>query len=376
MTRLLVRGGRDASGSPIEVAIADGRIVATSELAEHGPVFDASGLTVLPGLLDLQVNGAVGIDITAEPELLWEVAAALPAYGVTAFLPTVITSAPDARERALATFRHGPPAGWAGAEPLGLHFEGPMIAADRKGAHPERWLRPPSLDLVEGWSRAEGVRMVTVAPELPGALDVIASLVARDVVVSIGHTAATAADVEAAIRAGATLITHLGNAMPGVTAREPGPMGVALAGPDLVAGVIADGHHLHPTTLALVWRSLGPDRFLAVSDCTAALGLQDGATRLGEHDVHVADGSVRLADGTLAGSAASLAQCLHQLMTEVGCSLADAVTSATATPARVVGDNSRGSLAPGHRGDLTLVDSELHVVATVIGGRVVHQGRP
>ena len=218
--------------------------------------------------------------------------------------------------------------------------------------------------------------MVTVAPELPGALDVIASLVARDVVVSIGHTAATAADVEAAIRAGATLITHLGNAMPGVTAREPGPMGVALAGPDLVAGVIADGHHLHPTTLALVWRSLGPDRFLAVSDCTAALGLQDGATRLGEHDVHVADGSVRLADGTLAGSAASLAQCLHQLMTEVGCSLADAVTSATATPARVVGDNSRGSLAPGHRGDLTLVDSELHVVATVIGGRVVHQGRP
>ena len=150
MTRLLVRGGRDASGSPIEVAIADGRIVATSELAEHGPVFDASGLTVLPGLLDLQVNGAVGIDITAEPELLWEVAAALPAYGVTAFLPTVITSAPDARERALATFRHGPPAGWAGAEPLGLHFEGPMIAADRKGAHPERWLRPPSTR--SGWS--------------------------------------------------------------------------------------------------------------------------------------------------------------------------------------------------------------------------------
>jgi N-acetylglucosamine-6-phosphate deacetylase len=376
MTRLLVRGGCDAKGSSVEVAIADGRIAATPELSEYDDVFDASGLTVLPGLLDLQVNGAVGIDITAEPERLWEVAAALPAYGVTAFLPTVITSAADARDRALATLRSGRPAGWAGAEPLGLHFEGPMIAAERKGAHPERWLRPPSLDLVEGWSRAEGVRMVTVAPELPGALDVIASLVARGVVVSIGHTAAAAADVQAAIRAGATLITHLGNAMPGVTAHEPGPMGVALAGPDLVAGVIADGHHLHPTTLALVWRNLGPDRFLAVSDCTAALGLPDGATHLGEHDVHVADGSVRLADGTLAGSAASLPQCLSHLMAATGCSLADAVTAATATAARVVGESSLGSLTPGHRGDLTLVDSDLRVVATIVGGLIVHQGGP
>jgi N-acetylglucosamine-6-phosphate deacetylase len=196
------------------------------------------------------------------------------------------------------------------------------------------------------------------------------------VVVSIGHTAATAAEVEAAIRAGATLITHLGNGMPGVTAREPGPMGVALAGPDLVAGVIADGHHLHPTTLALAWGSLGPDRFLAVSDCTAALGLPDGVTRLGEYDVHVAAGSVRLPDGTLAGSAASLPECLQHQMAVTGCSLADAVSTATATAARVVGESSRGSLAPGHRGDLTVVDSDLNVVATIVGGQVVHQGRP
>jgi len=373
MTRLLVRGGRDAAGRWVDVSIADGRIVPAA--TEHDTVFDAAGLTVLPGLLDLQVNGAVGIDLTAEPERLWEVAAALPAYGVTAFLPTVITSAADNRDRALATFGHGPPAGRVGAEPLGLHFEGPMIAAERKGAHSERWLQPPSPEMVAGWSRATGVRMVTLAPELPGALDVIETLVARGVVVSIGHTAATAAEVEAAIRAGATLITHLGNAMPPVSAREPGPMGVALAGPDLVAGVIADGHHLHPTTLALAWRSLGPDRFLAVSDCTAALGLPDGATRLGEYDVHVAGGSVRLPDGTLAGSAASLPQCLRHLLAATGCSLADAVVTATATAARVVGDSSRGSLAPGRRGDLTVVDSALNVVATVVGGQVVHQGR-
>src|SRR5690242_15219250 len=153
----------------------------------------------VPGLVDIQVNGAAGIDLTAEPDRLWEVASALPAYGVVAFVPTVITSDPEARAAALATLAAGPPAGWEGAEPLGLHFEGPMISRARKGAHPEHWLRPPSLDLVDGWTREAGVVMATIAPELPGALDVIARLVAEGVVVSVGHTEATAAQVADAV---------------------------------------------------------------------------------------------------------------------------------------------------------------------------------
>jgi N-acetylglucosamine-6-phosphate deacetylase len=289
------------------------------------------------GLVDLQVNGAAGHDLTSAPDRLWDVAAALPAFGVTAFLPTVITSDPRVPARALEVLAGGPPPGWAGAAPLGLHLEGPMLAPARKGAHPEEWLRPPSLDLVAAWSREAGVAMVTLAPELPHALDVIEALVDRGVVVSVGHTAATAAEVAAAVEAGATCVTHLGNAMPPMGAREPGPVGVALGSPSLVAGVIVDGHHLAAAFVRAAWRALGPDRFLSVSDTTAALGLPDGRARLGHREVVVADGSVRLPDGTLAGSAASLRDCLLLLVEQTGCSVDDAVTTATTTPLRLLG---------------------------------------
>src|SRR4051794_13211451 len=292
---------------------------------------------ILSGLVDAQVNGAAGIDLTAEPHRLWEVAAALPAYGVVAFVPTVITSDPEARAAALASLAAGPPAGWTGAEPLGLHFEGPMIAPSRKGAHPERWLRPPSLDLVDGWSRERGVVMATIAPELPGALPVIERLVARGVVVSLGHTAAGTAEVAAAVEAGARCVTHLGNAMAPVLARDPGPVGAALGGDDLVAGVIVDGHHLDPLFVRTAWRALGPERFLSVSDTTAGLGLPDGPARLGDQDVVVSEGTVRLHDGTLAGSAASLLDCLRTLVAQTGCSVEDALATATTTPLTLLG---------------------------------------
>lgn len=291
----------------------------------------------VPGLVDAQVNGAAGIDLTAEPRRLWEVAAALPAYGVVAFVPTVITCDPEARAAALATLAAGPPAGWEGAEPLGLHFEGPMIASRRKGAHPEHWLRPPSLDLVDGWSREAGVLMATIAPELPGALEVIARLASEGVVVSVGHTEATATQVRAAIEAGARVVTHLGNAMPPLLPREPGPVGAVLGGSDVVAGVIVDGHHLDPLFVRTAWRALGPSRFLSVSDTTAALGLPDGPARLGDQEVTVSAGTVRLHDGTLAGSAASLADCLRVLIAQTGCSVSDAVATATTVPLTLLG---------------------------------------
>lgn len=369
MSSLVVTGGRSVSGGPVTVSVEDGVVASSSS----GPVLDATGLTVLPGLVDLQVNGAGGVDVTAEPSRLWEVGATLASYGVTAFLPTVITSTPSARDEALTTLAAGPPPGWSGALPLGLHLEGPMIAPGRHGAHPPSLLAAPSLELIGGWSRDAGVAMVTLAPELPGALDVIAALVARGVVVSVGHTAASAAEVLAAGAAGARCVTHVGNAMPPLAGRDPGPVGAALDS-GLVAGVIADGHHLDPVTLAVYARALGPDRLLAVSDTTAALGLPDGPTRLGVQDVMVAGGTVRLADGTLAGSAASLLDCLRVLTDVVG--LPAAVRAATVVPAAVLGDAARGHLVPGARGDLVLVDEELNAVVTVVGGRVVHDGRP
>lgn len=372
MADLRIVGGVDASGRPIEAAIVDGRV--DDEAPPCLPVYDARGLFVLPGFLDLQVNGVAGIDLTLEPQRLWEVAAALPRFGVTAFLPTVITSAPESREQVLATLAEGPPAGWSGALPLGAHFEGPMIAAGRKGAHPEQWLRSPSPDLVAGWSRAAGVAMVTLAPELPQAIEVVATLVDRGVVVAVGHTEASSDQVAAAVDRGARVVTHLGNAMPALVGRAPGPVGTALSESRLTAGVIADGHHLHPATLAAYWKALGPDRFLAVTDCTAALGMPDGPTRLGDQHVVVHEGTVRLEDGTLAGSAASLPRCLAVLQSATGCSLAEAVAACTTVAAGVLGDRSRGRIAAGTRGDLTILDESLGVVATVVGGVLVQGG--
>ncbi len=372
-TDLRVLGGTDVHGERRDVVVRDGTFSAAG--SGDATVLDATGLTVAPGLIDLQVNGAGGVDVTDEPERLGEIGPVLARYGVTAYLPTVITSAPAARERALATY--AATAAWAGAVPLGVHFEGPMIAAARKGAHPASWLVAPSLDLVAGWSREAGVLMVTLAPELAGAVEVVAALTGRGVLVAVGHTEATGAQVAAAEAAGARSVTHLFNAMPTITGREPGPVGRALGG-DLVAGVIADGHHLDPDTLRTAWRALGPARFLAVSDTTAALGMPDGPARLGDQDVVVAAGAVRLEDGTLAGSAAGLSDCLRVLLATTGCSVADAVAAATTTPADLIGDPSRGRLDLGCRGDLVLLDTSegrFDVVATVVAGTVVHDRR-
>jgi N-acetylglucosamine-6-phosphate deacetylase len=368
-----VTGSLRVVGGSVDVSISAGVVV---DGVGTGAAYDATGLSVLPGLIDLQVNGAAGIDLTLEPTRLWEVAAALPRYGVTAFLPTIITSSPAARSAAMETLGAGPPAGWRGAWPLGLHFEGPMIAPARKGAHPAAWLVPPSAEVVAGWSREAGVAMVTIAPELRGALDVISTLVSAGVLVAVGHTEASAEQVAAAVDRGARSLTHLGNAMPAMAGRAPGPVGAGLADPRLVAGVIADGHHLHPTTLAAWARALGPARLLAVTDCTAALGMPDGPSRLGDQAVVVRQGTVRLEDGTLAGSAASLSQCLRVLRSATGWSLDEVVGCCTTVAADLVGDASRGRLVAGARGDLTLVDDNLDVVATIVGGRLLHGSLP
>lgn len=359
-------------GTSREVSIAGGRV---TDAAVQGPVLDATGLTVVPGLIDLQVNGAAGHDLTSDPASMWAVGTALAAHGVTAYLPTLVTAGPEAREEALRTWAAGPPPGWRGAVPLGLHFEGPMLASGRHGAHDPALLQPPSLDLVDGWTSRRGVRMVTLAPELPGAIAVIEHLVAAGVIVSMGHSAATAEESDRAVAAGARCATHLFNAMGPLSAREPGLAGAVLVDDRVVAGVIADGHHLAPEVLRLAWGALGPERFLSISDTTAALGLLDGPTRLGPLEVSVREGAVRLVDGTLAGSASSLADCLAELVRTAGCSPAEALHTVTGLPAALMNESARGHLRPGARGDLTLLDDRLEVVATVVAGEVVHDRR-
>ena len=390
MTDLLVAGGTVlAPGGPLraDIAVAGGRIAAVGpDLVTTSPApaatmrrLDATGLVVAPGFVDLQCNGAVGVDLTAQPERLWEVAAALPRWGVTAWLPTIVTSSPTARIRlraALATSPSGPAA--PAARPLGAHLEGPFLAPERRGAHDPELMVPPSTALVatEDWSRDAGVALVTLAPELPGALDVAGELVGRGVVVAAGHSTASAAEARAAFDAGVRYVTHLFNAMPPLHHRAPGLAGVALTDERVHVGLIADGLHVDPTMVALAARLLGP-RLSLVSDAVAALGAPPGPVRLGELTASVseADGGVRLDDGTLAGSTLALDRAVRHLMAYAGVSLTEAVRSVTAVPAAVLGLADRGVVAPGAVGDLVILTLDGHVVATVVAGHVAYDGR-
>ncbi len=292
MTSLAIRGGVvhvDAEGLHADVVVDGSRISAirspSSERARL--VVDATGCSVLPGFVDLQVNGAVGVDLTTQPERIGEVAAFLVQCGVTSFMPTVISSSATEMAAAIAVMH-----AWSGdaqpaARSLGVHLEGPFLNPARAGAHPVHRLRPPSLAEVQGWRSDAGVAMVTLAPELPDALGVIEQLVANGVSVCAGHTNADTMDMNAAVAAGVRGVTHLFNAMSPMSARAPGPAGATLGDPALIAGLIVDGIHVDPAMVRLAWRALGPSRIALVSDSISALGLPHGAYCIGETSVVV-----------------------------------------------------------------------------------------
>ena len=359
------------------VLVDGGRIVAVGYAAAvacppGAQVLDADGLLLTPGFIDMQFNGGFGDDFTADPTTIWQVAAGLPRWGVTAFLPTVITS-PLERIAQAQQVVLSEPAGFRGATPLGLHVEGPFLNPQKKGAHNPAYLQLPALEAVAGWSPQTGVRLVTLAPELPGALPVIEALATRGVLVSAGHSTATFEEATMAFDAGARYGTHLFNAMPTMHHREPGLPGALLTDPRPVVGFIADGVHTHPSVISLVWQALGPERLNLVTDAMAALGMGPGSHLLGDFEVTVDATSARLADGTLAGSILSLDQALRNLIRLTGCTLADALATVTTTPARSLGlDHERGRIAPGYVADLVLLSPELEVRGTVVRGELVY----
>jgi N-acetylglucosamine-6-phosphate deacetylase len=366
MTSLVIRGGS------VDVAVEGSQIIAVgSPDGEHSHhVVDATGCSVLPGFVDLQVNGAVGVDLTSQPERIAEVAAYLVQCGVTSFMPTVISSSVEDTADAIAALQ-----GWSPTEPgahsLGIHLEGPFLNPLRAGAHPMHQLRPPSLDEAQGWRNDTGVAMVTLAPELRQAVDVIEYLVANGVAVCAGHTAANPGEIDAAIAAGLSGVTHLFNAMGPINARVPGPAGATLASWELIAGLIVDGLHVDPVLVRLAWKALGPDRIVLVTDAIAALGLPQGEYSVGETHVIVDDRGARTPEGVLAGSVLRFDDGLRNLMAFTGCDLAEASLAASTTPARLAQRPDIGRLTPGRLADIVLLDENHHVAATVVRGRVV-----
>lgn len=332
---------------------------------------DVSGFTLAPGLIDLQINGAYGSDFTSDPESIWRIGARLPEQGVTAFLPTIITSPPatvDAARTALAAR----PAAYRGADPLGLHLEGPMLSPKRPGVHNADLMRPPSLDVIKGWTPENAVAMVTMAPELPGSQTVIKALTDSGVVVAAGHTAATLQEAETGFAWGITAVTHLFNAMEPFDHRAPGLIGALIKHPRAIAGIIVDGIHSDPTAVLAAWKWLGPSRLVLVTDAMAATGLGDGDYDLGSVRVNVDQGRATDSKGRLAGSTLTLDQAVRNLVDFAGCSIVEALAAASLVPARTLSLKDRGRIGVGNRADLVLFDESMEVVATMVSGEIIY----
>jgi N-acetylglucosamine-6-phosphate deacetylase len=375
--RLVTAEGAGAGVPPGYLDIADGVIGSVRTGAPpREPDIELPAGYLLPGFVDLQVNGYFGEDLQAADPAGWAaVACGLPSTGTTSFLPTLITAPLDrlaAELQAAAVIVPGLPAG--GARVLGVHLEGPFLSPLRRGAHNEAWLTDPTPEAVEELIDVSGglLRLVTLAPERPGGLEAIERLAAAGVLVSVGHSDATGAQVAAAAERGARMVTHLFNAQRPLSHREPGVVGQALTDGRLTSGLIADLHHVAGPVCGLAFRA-APGRIALVTDAAAPAGMPPGAYLLGGEPVTLppGDGAPPLrGDGTLAGSALRMDRAVAN-MVAAGVSLAEAVAAATRIPADLIGRPDLGRLAPGASADLVWLSPDLTTRATWVGGELV-----
>ncbi|MES2218033.1 MAG: N-acetylglucosamine-6-phosphate deacetylase [Pseudomonadota bacterium] len=334
---------------------------------------------IVPGFIDLHVHGARGHDVMdGTMTALSAISTTLAAEGTTAFLATTMTAAPTAIEQAVVTVRDFMQMQLKaqGAAILGIHLEGPFIAAAKMGAQPGDKILAPNVELMKKWQLLSGdnVKLVTLAPELPDSHDLIDYLCSQHIVASIGHTNATYAETMTAINAGCTHATHLFNAMRGIHQREPGTVTAALLAANVMVELILDGVHLHPAIVELVLKTKGIENIVLVTDAMRAKCLADGCYELGGQDVTVSKGEARLADGTLAGSVLTMSSALQNMLEFTGCELRDALKMVAENPAKVLGlFDKKGSIAVGKDADIVVLDEELNVVLTVCGGEVVYR---
>lgn len=322
--------------------------------------------TLVPGFVDLQVNGHDDVDVATATAGDWDrLDTLLLAQGVTAWCPTLTTAPLDAYGPPLdrigsAMARAGGDRPWM----VGIHLEGPFLG-DRSGAHRPEWIRDADLEWLAALPTT--VRVVTLAPERPGALEAVSQLAQQGVLVALGHSSAGHDEAVAAVDAGARVVTHLFNAMAPLHHRSPGLAGAALADDRLAVSVIADGVHLHPAALRLAFRAKGPGRVVLVTD---AVAWRSG--RVAGRDVAVRDGAPRLPDGTIAGSCLTMDGAVRTAATVAGVALADAVAAASTTPASLLGLEGRGRIETGATADLVALGPDLAVEATWVAGRQVH----
>ncbi len=361
------------------VVSENGRFTQVGNAAEIKPPagatkIDGHGGTLVPGFIDLQLNGAFGHDFTTHPATIWNAAAGLPRWGVTSFLPTIITSPRSQIEKAQAVMQNGRPPHFQGAEPLGLHLEGPFLNPQKKGAHNPAYIREPDLAWITNWSPETAVSLVTLAPEQPNALAAVETLASQGIVVSAGHSLATYDQARAGFAHGVRYGTHLYNAMPPLGQREPGLIGALLDSDSIVAGIIPDGIHMHPAMVRLAWTRKGTQLNI-VTDAMAALGMPPGSYPLNDFTVTVTEHDARLHDGTLAGSILDMETAVANFIHFTNCTLNEAITTVTTTPANLLNLPDRGRIAPHAIADAVLLTPDLKVDLTICAGHITYQKR-
>lgn len=369
---LLVAGGKIGSILPPGAGLA--AVGGISSMQEDCEVIDAAGMRILPGFIDIHTHGGSGVDFNhASPDEVRHAARFFAAQGVTGFLPTILTDDPDTMLRQLAivsdpaVLRDCP-------HIMGVHLEGPFLCPLYKGAQPERYLRTCDLALFSRFQEAArgSIRLVTLAPEVEGAEDLTRALTVMGVRVSVGHSAASYEQAMAVIRAGAVSATHVMNAMKLLHMHDPAILTAVLES-DIYGEMICDGFHLYPPIVRLLLKIKGRDRMIAVTDSIMAAGLPDGEYHLGVNDVVVRGGDAKLAsNGMRAGSTLTMKRAVRNIGEYSGLGLEGISRLVSENPARMLGVVAeRGTIAPGTRADLVLLDPALEVAMTISAGQVL-----
>lgn len=360
------------------VHVVDDRIAAAGKAVGPvgEPVTNLAGAWIVPGFVDMHVHGGGGGSYTSgDADEAVRVAGFHRAHGTTTTVASLVTASPAELLRTVSTLA---PLVHDGTL-AGLHLEGPYLSAARCGAHDPTQLRAPDRDEVTALLRAAAgaIRMITLAPELPGGVELVRRLVDEGVVAAVGHTDGTHRETRAALDAGAGVATHLFNAMRGVHHREPGPVTALLEDSDAVLEIINDNVHLHTSVVDLAFAMAGADRVALITDAMGAAGMPDGVYPLGVMTVDVVDGVARLSGGdSIAGSTLTLDRALRNSVA-AGLPIVDVVRSLSATPARALGVADRvGTLDVGKRADLVVLDDGLNVRAVMAAGRWVDDRRP
>jgi N-acetylglucosamine-6-phosphate deacetylase len=350
------------------VVTEDGRLVSVAAGEPNG-----STDTLTASFFDIHVHGACSHDfMAASSSEIDAIGRFLAGRGVANYLPTTVTASVDLTLQALRQLAKSIAGGGKPhtATPVGIHLEGPFISHAKRGVHPDSNIRQPSVELFDRFqAAAEGsIRLLTIAPEVPGALELIEHVTAQGVRVSLGHSNATRAQAEAAIAAGAASATHLFNAMRPLDQREPGIAGAVLDSPDVYAELICDGVHVHPAIVRLWLKMKGEDRSILVTDGISATGMPDGTYKLGDFDVQVKDG-VALLGETLAGSVLTLDQAVANVQRFTGTSLATAVRLASCNPARMLGLPHLAEMAVGSAANFNVFDEAGAFTGSILQGQ-------